>query len=116
MALLDQVCSIRNIVCVNALQGVVFAEKVLLQYDSKEVQLLKTVSFLELAACKRTKGQLFDIMGPYAFNLALHMQKNGQGVPVAIWIGPLRLEDLVPDETNRLLLESGAKLPNSCLF
>jgi hypothetical protein len=59
---------------------------------------------------------VFDIMGAYAFNMASHMQKNCQGVPMALWIGPLRLEDLVPDETNRYLLESGVKLPNSRLF
>jgi hypothetical protein len=114
-ALLNQVCSIRNIVCLKALPEGVLTEEVLLEYDSKEVQLLQTVGFLELTACERTKGQVIDIMGQYAFNMVLHMQKNQQCVHVPVWNG-ISLEELVPDEINRSLLQSGAKLPNSFLL
>jgi hypothetical protein len=74
---------------------------------------MPAVSFLTLV---EEEEQVEDVMGNHAYNGALYLQEMGRFMPLcSFWINYLRLEDLVPKEVDRRLLESGKQCPPTCL-
>jgi hypothetical protein len=63
------------------------------------------VSFHELL---KKEEQVKSVMESHGFDLAAYMHKEGFSIPPrTIWASHLQLEDLVSEEDDRRLLESG---------
>jgi hypothetical protein len=102
--------------CVDATIQGVYGIRVLVRTISDTVQLMPAVSFLTLVGEESTTEQVEDIMGSHAYNGALRLQEMGRCMLLcSFWINHLQLEDLVPEEVDRRLLESGKECPPTCL-
>lgn len=86
------------------LQGV-YGIRVLVRTFYGTVQLMPMVSFHELL---KKEEQVKSVMESHGFDLAAYMHKEGFSIPPrTIWASHLQLEDLVSEEDDRRLLESG---------
>jgi hypothetical protein len=73
------------------------------------------VSFHALVGLQRPKKQVEDIMGQYSYSAAVHLQKVCRWVPTCpLWSNNLLPEDLLLEEDEHRLLESGGQLPLTC--
>jgi hypothetical protein len=98
---------------VDATKQGVYGIRVLVRTIHDTVQLMPAVSFLTLL---QEKEQVEGVMGNHAYEGALYMQETGRYMPLCpFWTHHLRLEDLVPEEVDRRLLESGEACPLTCL-
>jgi hypothetical protein len=85
-------------------QGV-YGIRVLVRTFYGAVQLMPMVSFHELL---KKEEQVKSVMESHGFDLAAYMHKEGFSIPPrTIWASHLQLEDLVSEEDDRRLLESG---------
>jgi hypothetical protein len=104
-SLLAEVHEVLWIDHVEAIPQGVYGVKVLVRNLDDTVQLMLMVSFYELL---KKEEQVKSIMGDYGFNIAFYMHKKGYSIPPGtIWISHSPLEDVVPEEVDRRLLESG---------
>jgi hypothetical protein len=79
--------------------------KVLVRTLDDTVQLMPMVSFDELL---KKEEQVKSIMGDHGFDMAFYMHEKGYSIPERpIWSSHSTLEDFVPEEDHRRLLESG---------
>jgi hypothetical protein len=98
---------------VDATKQGVYGIRVLVRTIYDTVQLMPAVSFLTLL---QEKEQVEGVMGNHAYDGALYMQETGRYMPLCpFWTHHLRLEDLVPEEVDRRLLESGKVCSPTCL-
>jgi hypothetical protein len=96
-------------------QGV-HGRDVLVRTISDTVRLVPTVSFSALVSHEGIADRVRDIMDDHAYNGALHLQRTCRWLPVcSFWTNHLQLEDLVPNEDERCLLEGGIECPLTCV-
>jgi EAL domain-containing protein (putative c-di-GMP-specific phosphodiesterase class I) len=102
--------------CVDATTQGVHGRDVLVRTISNTVQLVPTVSFLALVGQKGIAERVRDIMPLHAYNGALHLQRTCRWLPLcSFWTNHLQLEDIVPNEGKRCLLEGGIECPLTCV-
>ncbi|KAF2865076.1 hypothetical protein BDV95DRAFT_587690 [Massariosphaeria phaeospora] len=102
--------------CVDATTQGVHGRDVLARTISDKVRLVPTVSFLALVGQKGIAERLRSIMRSHAYDGALHLQRTCRSVPMcSVWTNHLQLEDIVPNEDKRCLLEGGIECPLTCV-
>jgi hypothetical protein len=115
-SLLVNVCDLISIKCVDATTQGVHGRDVLVRTSSDTIQLVPTVSFFALVSQKGITERVRDIMGPHAYDGALHLQRTCRWLPLcSFWTNHLQLEDIVPNEDERCLLEGGIECPFTCV-
>jgi EAL domain-containing protein (putative c-di-GMP-specific phosphodiesterase class I) len=102
--------------CVDATTQGVHGRDVLVRTISDTVRLVPSVSFLALVGQKGIVERLRVIMRSHAYDGALHLQRTCRSVPMcSVWTNHLQLEDIVPNEGERCLLEGGIECPLTCV-